>query len=212
MGAGPTLIIRAMLVQRVQQQFLVNADLTYQCADSLAVPVEAAIAAVLATVTGGGKVLACGSGAGAWLAQLLVSRFLGHFERERPALPAVALGAMEPLLVCGDAGSPSEHPLARQVRALGQSDDLLLVLCDGAQASAWSSVVAAAHDRDMTVLALTGGNGPLSRALRDTDVQVNVAHPRSARVNELHHLVLNCICDGVDVQLLGDATELETAE
>lgn len=204
--------MRAMLVQRLQQQIISSADLAYQCAESLAVPMEAAVAALLATVTGGGKVLACGSGAGVWLAPLFVTRCLGQFERERPGLPAVALAAVDAVSNLIQAGAQPELQLARQVRALGQSDDLLLVMCEGHQTPALVAAVNAAHERDMTVLALTGGHGPLSRALRDTDVHLCVPHARGVRVNEMHHLVLNCLCDGVDVQLLGDATELETAE
>lgn len=185
-------IIRAMLVQRVQQQLIDRADLTYQCADALGSPVAAAIGAVLATVTNGGKVLACGSGNGALLAQLLVGHFLGQLERDRPALPAVWMAL---------ADAP------RQLGALAAADDLLLLVAETGSNPALLSAVAAAHERDLPVLALTGGGGgPLGRALRDTDVHVCVPHARPARINELHHVVLNCVCDGVDIQLLGDTT------
>ncbi len=181
-----------MLVQRVQQQLIDRADLTYQCADALGSPVAAAIGAVLATVTNGGKVLACGSGNGALLAQLLVGHFLGQLERDRPALPAVWMAL---------ADAP------RQLGALAAADDLLLLVAETGSNPALLSAVAAAHERDLPVLALTGGGGgPLGRALRDTDVHVCVPHARPARINELHHVVLNCVCDGVDIQLLGDTT------
>lgn len=184
-----------MLVQRVQQQFIDRADLTYQCADALGTPVAAAVGAVLATVTNGGKVLACGVGNGAVLAQLFVGHFLGQLERERPALPAVWL----PL-----ADAP------RHLSALAAADDLLLLVAESGTAPELLAAVAAAHGRDLPVLALTGaGGGPLGRALRDTDVHVCVPHTRPTRVNELHHVVLNCVCDGVDVQLLGDIPPTE---
>jgi D-sedoheptulose 7-phosphate isomerase len=192
-----------MLVQRIQQQFIDSADLTYQCAETLGPQVDAAIGAVLATVTGGGKVLVCGVGSGGLLAQLLVNHLLHGLERERPALPAVLIQA-----------DPT-HPdaLVRSVSALAMSDDLLLLLGDTGTAPTLLALVQAAHERDMTVLALTGaGGGPLGRALRDTDVHVCVPHTRRTRIHELHHLVLNCICDGMDAQLLGDDPEPETLE
>jgi D-sedoheptulose 7-phosphate isomerase len=192
---GAAFIIRAMLVQRVQQQLIDRADLTYQCADALGSPVAAAIGAVLATVTNGGKVLACGSGNGALLAQLMVGNFLGQLERDRPALPAVWMEL-------------DEAP--RQVGALAADDDLLLLVAETGSNPALLAAVSAARERDLPVLALTGGGGGLlGRALRETDVHVCVPDARPARINELHHVVLNCVCDGVDIQLLGDTT-LET--
>jgi D-sedoheptulose 7-phosphate isomerase len=70
-----------MLLQRIQQQFIDSADLKYQCAQALAPMVEAATAAVLASVTGGGKVLSCGNGASAAAAQLFAASFVGRHER-----------------------------------------------------------------------------------------------------------------------------------
>jgi len=53
-------------------------------------------------------------------------------------------------------------------------------------------------------VALTGGRGGLlAPALRDTDVHICVPSEHPARVHEVHQLVLNALCDGVDVQLLG---------
>lgn len=184
-----------MLVQRVQQQLIDRADLTYQCADALGDAVAAAVGAVLATVTNGGKVLACGAGNGAALAQLFVNHFLGQFERERPALPAVWVAL---------ADAP------RHLGALAAADDLLLLVAETGAAPELLAALAAAHERDLPVLALTGaGGGPLGRALRDTDVHLCVPPARTARINELHHVVLNCVCDGVDIQLLGDTSETE---
>lgn len=196
MAVGAAYIIRTMLVQRVQQQLIDRADLTYQCADALGASVAAAVGAVLATVTNGGKVLAMGAGNGAVLAQLFVGHFLGQLERERPALPAVWLAL---------------NDAPRQLGALAAADDLLLLVAETGTAPDLLALVAAAHERDLPVVALTGaGGGPLGRALRDTDVHVCVPHARPVRINELHHVVLNCVCDGVDVQLLGDTAELET--
>lgn len=183
-----------MLSQRVQQHFIDAADLHYQCAQTLAVPVEAAVHAVMASVTGGGKVLACGQDASAPAALAFVDHFVGGFERERPGLPALALS--------------SNAPLARQVRALGDAGDVLLVLAAGTASDPIAEAVTAAHERDMTVVALVGARAG-SLHLKDTDVLLSVPNERLARVMEVHHLVLHCICDGVDTQLLGDGAQPE---
>jgi len=186
---------------RIQQHFIDSADLHYQVAETLAQPVDAAVQAVLACVTGGGKVLVGGLGPSSALAQYLANLLVGGFERERPGLAAMALSS--------DAVSATRwadgQALARQVLALGQAGDVLvLISADGAE-PALLEAVQAAHDREMSVLALTGHHGGgLARQLRETDVHVCVPHERAARVREVQYLVLHCLCDGMDTQLLGE--------
>jgi len=193
-----------MLLQRIQQQFIDSADLKYQCAQSLAPLVEAATNAVLASVTGGGKVLACGNGASAAGAQHFAASFVGRYDRERPELAALSLSADAAVLtgIANDFDVRSVY--ARQVRALGHGGDVLLALSTSGNSANLLAAVEAAHERDMTVVALTGARGGrMTQLLRDTDVHVCVPHELPARILEVHHLVLHCICDGVDAQLLG---------
>ncbi|MBK7990765.1 MAG: SIS domain-containing protein [Comamonadaceae bacterium] len=191
--------------QRIQQHFIDSADLKYQSAQSLSKPVEAAIQALLACVTSGGKVLACGHGASATLAQHFATLFVGRFERERPELAALALNADGAVLTAIVRGDEAAQVFARQVRALGQAGDVLLVISIAGQEASLLRAIDAAHERDMTVLALTGqGGGPVGQALRETDVLVCVPHERMARIHEVQTLVLHCLCDGVDTQLLGE--------
>ncbi|MBS3998197.1 MAG: SIS domain-containing protein [Hydrogenophaga sp.] len=193
-----------MLLQRIQQQFIDSADLKYQCAQSLAPVVEAATNAVLASVTGGGKVLSCGNGASAAAAQHFAASFVGRYERERPELAAFSLTADTAVLTGIANDFDARAIFGRQVRALGQAGDVLLVLSTTGNSANVMAAVEAAHERDMTVVALTGARGGrLGQMLRDTDVQVCVPHDMPARILEVHHMVLHCICDGVDAQLLG---------
>ncbi|MCU0956513.1 MAG: SIS domain-containing protein [Hydrogenophaga sp.] len=193
-----------MLLQRIQQQFIDSADLKYQCAQSLAPQVEAATQAVLASVTGGGKILTCGNGASASAAQHFSASFVGRYERERPELAALCLSADAAVLTGIATDFDTRQVFSRQVRALGHAGDVLLVLSTSGNSANVLAAVEAAHEREMTVVALTGGRGGrLLQILRDTDVHICVPHEVPARVLEVHHLVLHCICDGVDAQLLG---------
>jgi D-sedoheptulose 7-phosphate isomerase len=193
-----------MLLQRIQEQFIDSADLKYQCAQSLAPVVEAATTAVLASVTGGGKVLSCGNGPSAAASQQFAASFVGRFDRERPELAAFSLTADAAVLTGIAHDFDNRAIFARQVRALGQAGDVLLVLSINGQTPNVLAAVEAAHERDMTVVALTGARGgALALLLRDTDVHVCVPHEVPARILEVHHMVLHCICDGVDAQLLG---------
>jgi D-sedoheptulose 7-phosphate isomerase len=193
-----------MLLQRIQQQFIYTADLKYQCAQSLAPVVEAAIGAVLACVTGGGKVLSCGNGPSAAAAQHFAASFVGRYDRERPELAAFSLSADAAVLTGIANDFDARAIFSRQVRALGQAGDVLLALSTSGNSANMIAAIEAAHERDMSVVALTGARGGrLAQLLRDTDVHVCVPHELPARILEVHHLVLHCICDGVDAQLLG---------
>ena len=190
-----------MLDQRIQQHFIDSADLHYQVAEALAKPVDAAVQAVLACVTGGGKVLTAGMGASSAQAQYLALLLVGGFERERPGLAALALAA-DGLMA---SAWPDGQALARQVRALGHTGDVLVLFSANGEEDALVGAVQAAHEREMSVVALTGQNGgALSRQLRETDVLVSVPHERVARIREVQHLVLHCLCDAIDTQLLGE--------
>lgn len=179
-----------MLEQRIQQQFFDSADLQYRCAETLPRPIADAAAALLAAITGGGKVMACGQGPGAALAPLLARAFTGRFERERPPLAALALGA-------------DVAQAAQEVRALGLPGDVLLYIDDGEGDSA--AVVSAAQAKDMTIVVLAGrGAAAFGELLAETDVLVAVPHERPARIAELQLLVLHCLCDAVDFQLMGE--------
>ena len=194
-----------MLEQRIQQHFIDSADLKYQSGPVLSKPISQAMQALLACVTSGGKILACGAGVSGLLAAQFASQFVGRFERDRPELAAIALPGDSTDPTADTADAVDADRFARQVRALGQAGDVLLALSVSGKSAAVLAAVEAAHARDMTVVALLGANGgSVGRALRETDVQVSVPHERALRIHEVHLLVLHCLCDGVDSQLLGE--------
>ena len=194
-----------MLEQRIEQHFIDSADLKYQSAQVLSKPIVAAIQAILASVTSGGKVLACGNGGSAADAQHFAAEFIGRYERERPELAAIALTTDSSILTAIANDYDFSVIFSKQVRALGGSGDVLLALSTSGNSANVLAAIEAAHERDMTVVALTGrSGGKMALALRETDVHICVPHDRTARIQEVHLLVLHCICDGVDTQLLGD--------
>jgi len=194
-----------MIEQRIEQHFIDSADLKYQAAQVLSKPIALAIQAILASVTSGGKVLACGNGGSAADAQHFAAEFVGRFERERPELGAIALTTDTSIITAIANDYDFNVIFSRQVRALGQSGDVLLAITTSGNSANVLEAVKAAHERDMVVVALTGrGGGKMNQALRDTDIHICVPHERTARIQEVHLLTLHCICDGVDAQLMGD--------
>ena len=198
-------IIAGMLEHRIEQHFIDSADLKYQAAQTLSKPLAAAISAILASVTSGGKVLACGNGGSAADAQHFAAEFVGRFERERPELGAIALTTDSSILTAIANDYDYQQVFAKQVRALGQPGDVLLAISTSGNSANVMAAVEAAHEREMTVVAFTGrGGGKMNQLLRETDVHICVPHERTARIQEVHLLCIHCICDGVDIQLLGE--------
>jgi D-sedoheptulose 7-phosphate isomerase len=160
---------------------------------------------LVAVLTAGGRVLVAGLGASASLAQLTANAMSGRFERERPGLAAMALGSDGAALAALAADGGFDTALARQVGTLGQPGDLLLLLAGDGHEAALLAAVQAAQANDMTVIALTARSGGALRAgLGETDLLIAVPHERRARVLESQLLVLHCLCDAIDLQLLGE--------
>lgn len=194
-----------MLEQRIQQQFFDSADLKYAAAELLAKPIADAVNAVVGCITAGGKLLACGNGGSAADVQRFAAGFVGRFERERPGLAAIALTGDTVTLTALARDYHFEAVYAKQVQALGAPGDVLLVLSPSGSSANVLAAVAAAHAKEMTVVALTGrGGGKLREQLTETDVHLCVPHDRTARIQEVHALILHCICDAVDLLLLGE--------
>ncbi len=203
-------MIDFMLEQRIQQHFIDSADLKYQSAQILSKPIAAAVEAILASVTSGGKVLSCGNGGSAADAQHFAAEFVGRFERERPELGAIALTTDSSILTSIANDYDYSVVFSKQVRALGSAGDVLLAISTSGNSPNVLAAIEAAHEREMTVVALTGRNGgKMAQALRDTDVHICVPSERTIRIQEVHILVIHSICDAVDNQLLGEQDSAE---
>ena len=194
-----------MLEQRIQQQFFDSADLKYAAAEVLSRPVAEAVSALVGCITGGGKVLACGNGGSASDAQHFAAEFIGRFERERPGLAAIALTTDSSIITAIGNDYAFDAIFSKQVQALGAPGDVLIAISTSGNSANVVAAVQAAHAKEMTIIALTGrGGGKIRELLLDTDVHICVPHERTARIQEVHILVLHCLCDAVDNQLLGE--------
>ena len=194
-----------MLEQRIQKQFFDSADLKYAAAEILSKPIADAVSAIVGCITAGGKVLACGNGGSASDAQHFAAEFVGRFERERPGLAAISLATDTSILTAIGNDYDFDSIFAKQVQALGSPGDVLLAISTSGNSANVLAAVAAARTKEMTVIALTGRKGgKMGDLLTETDVHICVPHERTARIQEVHILALHCICDAVDLQLLGE--------
>lgn len=194
-----------MSVERIQQHFRDSAALQLEALEGLSMPIAAAVDTMFGVLANGNKILACGDGASAVDAQRIAAYLTARFERERPGLPALALTADSAVLMAMAADGGIDDAYARQVRAHGHAGDLLLVVTATGDSANVLAAIAQAHEREMTVIALTGnGGGKVGTALSETDIHLSVPSGRTARIHEMHLLMIHCLCDGIDAMLLGE--------
>jgi D-sedoheptulose 7-phosphate isomerase len=192
-------------VTRIRAHFADSAQLKIAAAESLAPAIARAAEALAECLLGDGKILACGNGGSAADAQHFAAEMVGRFERERPELPAISLATDTSILTAVANDYSYEQVYAKQVRALGAAGDVLLAISTSGNSANVIAAIDAAHDREMRVVAMTGkGGGRIGAMLATTDVHLCVPHDRTARVQEVHLLMIHCLCDAVDNTLLGD--------
>lgn len=165
----------------------------------------AAAEALFHTLANNGRILACGNGGSAADAQHFVAELVGRFERERLPLAAVALNTDTSILtaIANDYGY--DDVFARQVNALGQPGDALVVISTSGNSPSILRAAEAAQEREMIVIGLSGkGGGQLGSLLGPGDFHLCVPHNRTMRIQEVHGLLVHLLCDGIDAQLLGD--------
>lgn len=191
--------------QRIRNHFNDSAELKLSAADTLVPLIVRAAAMMTECLLADGKLLACGNGGSAADAQHFAAEMVGRFERERPELPAIALTTDTSILTAVANDYDFGQVFAKQVRALGRSGDVLLALSTSGNSSNVCAAVAAAHEREMRVVALTGkGGGRMGDLLRPVDVHICVPHSVTARIQEVHILAIHCLCDAIDASLLGE--------
>lgn len=178
---------------------------TKQAAMAVLVPaIERATDLLTATLRGGGKVLSCGNGGSAGDAQHFSAELLNRFERERPGLAAMALSTDTSTLTSIANDYAYEQVFSKQVAALGRTGDTLLAISTSGNSPNVLAAIHAAHERGMRVVALTGRNGGrMAPALAAGDVEIRVPAERTARIQEVHLVVIHCLCDGIDQSLFG---------
>ena len=188
---------------RIEQHFAESIAVK-QASVVLAPAIAQAASLIVATLRRGGKVLSCGNGGSAADAQHFAAELVNRFETERPPLAAVALTTDTSTLTSIANDYAYAQVFSKQVRALARRGDALLAISTSGNSANVLEAVAAAHDLGARVVALTGGGGgKMASLLRADDVHVCVPHRSTARVQEVHLLVLHCLCDAIDFQLFG---------
>ena len=188
--------------ERVRRHFQ-DSIATKQGAIQLAPTISAAAGLMTRCLLEDGKVLSCGNGGSAADAQHFSSELLNRFELERPGLPALALTTDSSTITSIANDYAFVEVFAKQVRALGQPADVLLAISTSGNSENIVRAIHAAHERGVKVVALTGRDGgAIAGALAGVDIEIRVPADRTCRIQEVHLLIIHCLCDLIDAELL----------
>lgn len=191
----------------VKRLFEESIQTKQQARDSLAPQIARAAVVITGSLQHGGKILSCGNGGSAGDAQHFSAEMLNRFEMERPGLPAVALTTDSSTLTAIANDFDFSEIFAKQVQALGMQGDVLLAISTSGNSENVLKAVTAARARNMRVIALSGRDGgKMSALLGDEDIEICVPVDSTARAQEVHLLVIHCLCDLIDRHITGQET------
>ena len=192
-------------VEHLKKHFLEGVELRTRMAETMPKEIARAGEALAQALKAGRKVLSCGNGGSAADSQHFAAEMVGRFERERPGLPGIALTTDTSALTAIANDYDFDRVFSRQVEALGQAGDFLLAISTSGNSKNVIEAIKAAHAKGLTVIALTGRDGgAMGKMLHPQDFHLNVAHPRTMRVQEIHLLAIHCLCEVVDNVIFGE--------
>ena len=192
-------------VSHLKQHFMEGVELRTRMAETMPREIARAGEALAQALKSGRKVLSCGNGGSAADSQHFAAEMVGRFERERPGLPGIALTTDTSALTAIANDYDFDRVFSRQVEALGQAGDFLLAISTSGNSKNVVEAIKAAHAKGLVVIALTGRDGgAMAKMLHPQDFHLNVAHPRTMRVQEIHLLAIHCLCEVVDNVIFGE--------
>lgn len=189
---------------RIREMFTESIQTKIDAADALPDNIARAVDMLVNALVSGKKILSCGNGGSAGDAMHFSSEMLNRFERERPSLPAIALTTdMNTITAIGNDYS-YDQIFAKQVKALGNEGDILMAISTSGNSKNVIEAMKAALSKDMTIIALTGKDGgEMAGLMSNSDVEIRVPSPSTARIQEVHLLVIHSFCDLIDNRLFG---------
>jgi D-sedoheptulose 7-phosphate isomerase len=195
-------------LQRIEQHFTASIEAKRRTLEAMGPRIVQAAELLAERLRQGGKILVCGNGGSAADAQHFAAELVNRFEIERPGLAAIALTTDSSALTSIANDYAFEQVFARQVRALGRPGDLLLAISTSGHSPNVLAAMAAAREIGMLTVALTGRDGGrMAEQLTENDLEIRASATATARIQEVHILVIHGLCDLVDQFLFGDGGE-----
>lgn len=190
------------MLDSIKESFTESIQTQIAAAEALPEQISKAAVLMIQSLLNGNKILCCGNGGSAANAQYFTSCLLNRFETERPSLPALSLSADSVTLTGVASDFNFDNVFSKQVRAFGQTGDILMVISTCGNSKDIIKAMEAAVTRDMKIIALTGKDGGIMAGLLgEQDVEIRIPSLRQARIHEVHLITLNTLCDLIDQHL-----------
>jgi D-sedoheptulose 7-phosphate isomerase len=188
----------------VNQAFATHMEHTAEAASALASTISKAADALAGALLMDGKIIACANGNANTLAQYFCTALLNRYDHDRPALPAINLGADATTYsaICRD--NRFNDTFSRQVRAIGKPDDLLLVLVDDGHKANLIQAIQTAHDREMKVVVLSAKEKTdITSLLHAEDHEIPLHNLSPNQAAPLMLVIINTLCGLIEQKLFG---------
>jgi len=147
----------------------------------------------------GNKLLVCGNGGSAADAADFCTEFACRFVEDRRPFPAINLAQGGSLLTATANDYGFEEVFARQIRAFGNEDDLLIAISTSGKSKNIRRVLEEALSRKLKTIALLGRDG--GSAVELADVDLVVSGDSTARIQEAHKFILHVLCEIIEPRL-----------
>ena len=182
-----------------EEAFRDLAHLASHLGHTLEPTIDAAAKHMAASLSGGGKILACGNGGSAADAQHFVAELVGRLRRERPSLPALSLSSDPSVVTAIGNDYGYDRVFARQVEGLGAAGDTLLAISTSGRSPNVIEALAAAREGGLSTVALLGGTGGPAAGAAETALVVDEVDTQ--RIQEAHTAILHALCESLERHL-----------
>ena len=165
--------------------------------------IQAAATKILDCFNSNGKVLICGNGGSAADAQHLSSELLNRYDRDRKELPGISLCTDGSTLTSIANDFSYDEVFAKQIRALANPQDIILMITTSGNSNNLISALNAAREKEAYCIVLNGKNGgKIAPLLTEQDLEIRVKGSVTARIQEVHGLIIHCICELIDHDII----------
>ncbi|AWL12937.1 D-sedoheptulose 7-phosphate isomerase [Saliniradius amylolyticus] len=193
------------MIEKIRDNFTESIQTKIAAVEILPEHIERAIYMLVQALVSGNKILCCGNGGGAALAQHFAAILTDHYDRDRPSLPALAVGGDTTGMTTIANNAHFSDIFAKPIRALGQSGDVLLTIAAKGNSRNIINAMEAALSRDMTIIALSGDDGgEMAGLLGPNDVEIRIPSSSRPRIHETQLMILHSLCEGIEDCLFPD--------
>lgn len=187
---------------KIKKLFTASINTKQTAADSMVDDICKAVELLEAAIKNGNKVLSCGNGGSAADAQHFSSEFINRFHQHRASIPAIALTTDSSTITSIANDYSYDEIFSRQLSSLGQPGDVLLAISTSGNSANVARAMQEASKRKMHTIALTGRDGgKMADLIQDKDIELRVPSDSTARIQEVHLLLIHILCARIDNRL-----------